>query len=119
VDSFLTTGSSDKATSKNESITISSGSSLSDSGIESMFVGVRGGGASEARRVVYVGSNRADSIAENALKGFEDKLDKDEAENIKEKNTALRDSSITAQQLKEQTDALQVDSVQQDAPHAF
>jgi hypothetical protein len=69
-----------------------------------------------------VGSNRADSVAndtEKALKGFEGKIDKDEAENIKEEITALRDSSITAQQLKEPTDANRlVDSVQQDSPCA-
>jgi molecular chaperone DnaK len=70
--------------------------------------------ADKARRAMIVGSNRADSVAndtEKTLKGFEDKLDKDEAENVKEKITALRDFSITAQQLKEQTDALQTTSL--------
>ena len=53
---------------------------------------------------------------EKALKEFEEKLDKEEAANIKEKITAIReviakaqsgDNSVTSEALKEQTDALQ------------
>jgi molecular chaperone DnaK len=72
------------------------------------------GEADKARKAIMVGSTRAESVANNierALKDFEDELDKDEAENIGEKITALRDSSITAQHIKEQTDALQAASL--------
>jgi hypothetical protein len=55
------------------------------------------GEADKARKaMMVVGSNHAESVAgdtEMALKDFEDKLDKNEAENIKENITPLRDSS--------------------------
>jgi molecular chaperone DnaK len=81
------------------------------------------GEADKARKAAIEGANRADTVAndtEKALKEFEDKLDKEEATSIKEKITAIRevvakaqsgDSSITAESLKEQTDALQTASL--------
>lgn len=123
-DSIVHVSAKDKATNKDQSITISSGSGLSDSEIKTMIDDAeKYGEADKARRATIEGANRADTVAndtEKALKEFENKLDKDEAENIKEKITALRevvakaqsgDSSITAQQLKEQTDALQTASL--------
>jgi molecular chaperone DnaK len=74
-----------KVTSKDQSVTISPGSGLSNSEIQSVLE-VRG--ADKAHRAMNVGFNRADSVAEKALKDFEDKLNKNEAENIKEKITA-------------------------------
>ncbi|KAB8648454.1 hypothetical protein FH972_026112 [Carpinus fangiana] len=68
-------------------------------------------------------ANRADSVVndtEKALKEFEDKLDKTEADAIREKITTMREviaksqsgeGSVTAQELKEQTDALQTASL--------
>jgi molecular chaperone DnaK len=106
-DSIIHVSATDKATNNDQSITISSGSGLSDSKIKSMLDDAEKYGEGDmARRAMIVGANRADSVAndtEKALKDFKHKLDKDEAENMKEKITALRDFSITAQQ---QTDAL-------------
>jgi molecular chaperone DnaK len=123
-DSIVHVSAKDRATGKDQSITISSGSGLSDSEIKSMLDDAeKYGEADKARRATIEGANRADSVAndtEKALKDFEDKLDKDQAENIKEKITALRevvakaqsgDFKIMVQQLKEQTDALQTASL--------
>jgi len=123
-DSIVHVSAKDKATNKDQSITISSGSGLSDSEIQSMIDDAeKFGEADKARKAAIEGANRADTVAndtEKALKEFEDKLDKEEATSIKEKITAIRevvakaqsgDSSITADSLKEQTDALQTASL--------
>ncbi|KAF8541296.1 heat shock protein 70 family [Trichophaea hybrida] len=123
-DSIVHVSAKDKATNKDQSITISSGSGLSDSEIQSMIDDAeKFGEADKARKAAIETANRADSVAndtEKALKEFEDKLDKEEASSIKEKITAIReivakaqsgDSSITAESLKEQTDALQTASL--------
>ncbi|KAF8252985.1 heat shock protein 70 [Wilcoxina mikolae CBS 423.85] len=123
-DSIVHVSAKDKATNKDQSITISSGSGLSDSEIQSMIEDAeKFGEADKARKAAIEGANRADSVAndtEKALKEFEDKLNKEEASSIKEKITAIRevvakaqsgDSSITAESLKEQTDALQTASL--------
>lgn len=123
-DSIVHVSAKDKATNKDQSITISSGSGLSDSEIQSMIDDAeKFGEADKARKAAIEGANRADTVAndtEKALKEFEDKLDKEEATSIKEKITAIRevvakaqsgDSSITAESLKEQTDALQTASL--------
>jgi molecular chaperone DnaK len=119
-DSIVHVSAKDRATNKDQSITISSGSGLNSAEIQSMIDDAeKYGEVDKARRATIEGANRADSIAndtEKALKDFEDKLDKEEAKSIKEKITAIRevvakaqsgDTSITAEQLKEQTDALQ------------
>jgi len=71
------------------------------------------------RKSAIEGANRADSVVndtEAALKEYESSLDKAEADAIRKKMTALRetvvkvqsgDSTITAAQLKEQTSGLQ------------
>lgn len=114
----------DKATNKDQSITIASGSGLSDTEIQSMIDDAeRYQVADQERKNAIEAANRADSVVndtEKALKDFEDKLDKTEADSIKEKITGLRelvgkaqsgDSTITAEQLKAQTDAVQTASL--------
>lgn len=110
----------DKATNKDQSITIASGSGLSDSEIQSMIDDAeRYQAADQDRKNAIEAANRADSVVndtEKALKEFEDKLDKAEADTIKEKITGLRElvakaqsgeGSVTAEELKAQTDAVQ------------
>lgn len=79
--------------------------------------------ADQERKNAIEAANRADSVVndtEKALKDYEDKLDKAEADSIKEKITGLRelvakaqsgDTAITAEQLKAQTDAVQTASL--------
>ena len=123
-DSIVHVSAKDKSTNKDQSITISSGSGLSDSEIQNMINDAeKYGEADKARKAAIENSNRADSVAndtEKALKEFEDKLDKEEANTIREKITSLRevvskaqsgDATITAEVLKEQTDALQTASL--------
>jgi molecular chaperone DnaK len=123
-DSIVHVSAKDKATNKDQSITIASGSGLSDSEIQSMMDDAeKYKEADAARKAAIEGSNRADSVAndtEKALKEFEEKLDKEEAKTINEKITALRemtakaqsgDASVTAEGLKEATDALQTASL--------
>ncbi|KAL7270730.1 Hsp70 ATPase ssc1 [Rhizina undulata] len=123
-DSIVHVHAKDKATNKDQSITIASGSGLSDSEIQSMIDDAeRYQETDKERKAAIEGANRADSVVndtEKALKEFEAKLDKEEASQIREKITALRElvakaqsgeSGITAAQLKEQTDALQTASL--------
>jgi len=123
-DSIVHVSAKDKSTNKDQSITISSGSGLSDSEIRSMIDDAeKYGEADKARKAVIEGANHADSAAndtEKALKEFEDKLDKEDVTSIKEKITAIRelvakaqsgDTTITAKDLKAQTDALQTASL--------
>jgi len=79
--------------------------------------------ADKERKDTIENANRADSVVndtETALKEHESILDKAEADAIREKITVLRetiakvqtgDNSITAAQLKEQTDGLQTASL--------
>ncbi|KAI5792836.1 heat shock protein 70 family [Pyronema domesticum] len=123
-DSIVHVSAKDKSTNKDQSITISSGSGLSDSEIESMIHDAeKYGEADKARKAAIEGANKADSIAndtEKALKEFESQIDKEEAKSIQEKITAIReivakaqsgDATVTAESLKEQTDALQTASL--------
>jgi molecular chaperone DnaK len=119
-DSIVHVSAKDKSTGKDQSITISSGSGLSDEEIQNMVNDAeKYAETDKARKSAIETANRADSVAndtEKALKEFEDRLDKEEAKTIKEKIASLReivakaqsgDASITAEQLKEQTDSLQ------------
>ena len=119
-DSIVHVSAKDKSTNKDQSITISSGSGLSDSEIHSMINDAeKYGEADKARKAAIEGANRADTLAndtEKALKEFESMLNKEEAASIKEKITALREvvakaqsgeATITAEVLKAQTDILQ------------
>lgn len=123
-DSIVHVHAKDKATNKDQSITIASGSGLSDAEIQQMVDDAeRYGEQDKERKAVIETANRADSVlndTEKALKEFEDRLDKEEAEKIKEKIAALREfvtksqageGATTAQELKEKTDELQTASL--------
>ncbi|KAK5148218.1 hypothetical protein LTR04_000694, partial [Oleoguttula sp. CCFEE 6159] len=119
-DSIVHVHAKDKSTNKDQSITIASGSGLSDNEIQSMVDDAeRYGEQDKERKAAIEAANRADSVlndTEKALKEFEDRLDKTEAEKIKEKIASLREfvsknqageGTATAAELKEKTDELQ------------
>lgn len=119
-DSIVHVHAKDKATNKDQSITIASGSGLSDSEIEHMVNDAeKYGEQDKQRKAVIEAANRADSVlndTEKALKEFEDKLDKAEADSIKEKITNLREfvaknqsgeGTATAEDMKAKIDELQ------------
>jgi molecular chaperone DnaK len=119
-DSIVHVHAKDKATNKDQSITIASGSGLSDTEIESMVQDAEKYQAQDKERKDAIeGANRADSVlndTEKALKEYEDRLDKAESEKIKEKIAGLREvvskaqsgeGNTTAAELKEKTDELQ------------
>ncbi|KIW05928.1 hsp7-like protein [Verruconis gallopava] len=119
-DSIVHVHAKDKATNKDQSITIASGSGLSDAEIEAMVQDAEKYQAQDKERKEAIeAANRADSVlndTEKALKEYEDRLDKAESEKIKEKIAGLREvvskaqsgeGSTTAAELKEKTDELQ------------
>ncbi|EGD86952.1 hsp7-like protein [Trichophyton rubrum D6] len=123
-DSIVHVHAKDKSTNKDQSITIASGSGLSDSEIQNMVNDAETYRAQDIERKALIeGANRADSVlndTEKALKEFEDKLDKAEATQITEKITALREvvakcqsgeTTITAEELKAKVDDLQTSSL--------
>ncbi|KAF2864371.1 mitochondrial heat shock protein-like protein [Piedraia hortae CBS 480.64] len=123
-DSIVHVAAKDKSTGKDQSISIASGSGLSDQEIENMVRdSEKYAEADKERRNAIETANRADSVAndtEKALKEYEDKLDKTEADGIREKITALREvvaksqsgeGSVTAEELKQKTDELQTASL--------
>ncbi|CAL5869556.1 uncharacterized protein PFLUO_LOCUS3786 [Penicillium psychrofluorescens] len=123
-DSIVHVHAKDKSTNKDQSITIASGSGLSDSEIQSMVDDAEKYGAQDKERKAAIeAANRADSVlndTEKALKDFEDRLDKTEAEQIKEKIASLREfvaqnqtgeGTATAEELKQKTDELQTASL--------
>jgi len=114
----------DKSTNKDQSITIASGSGLSETEIEQMVEdSEKYAEADKERKGAIEAANRADSVlndTERALNEYADKLDKTEAESIKEKITTLREfvaknlsgeGTATAAEIKEKTDELQVASL--------
>ncbi|TKX26665.1 Hsp70 protein [Elsinoe australis] len=119
-DSIVHVHAKDKSTNKDQSITIASGSGLSDNEIQSMVDDAeKYADADKERKAAIETANRADSVAndtEKALKEFEERLDKTEAEPIKQKITELREivaksqsgeGGVTAEELKAKTDELQ------------
>ncbi|KAI5290647.1 70-kilodalton heat shock protein [Ascosphaera aggregata] len=119
-DSIVHVHAKDKSTNKDQSITIASGSGLSDAEIQSMVDDAeKHAGADKARKEAIEAANRADSVlndTEKALKEFEDRLDKAEAEQIKEKIASLREivtknqtgeGDVSAEDLKAKVDELQ------------
>lgn len=123
-DSLVHVSAKDKATNKDQSITITSGSGLSDQEIESMVGDAEKYAESDKERKNAIeAANRSDSVAndtEKALKEFESKLDKTEADSIREKIATLRElvaksqsgeGTITGQELKDKTDELQTASL--------
>jgi molecular chaperone DnaK len=123
-DSIVHVHAKDKSTNKDQSITIASGSGLSDTEIQSMVDDAeRYASSDKERKDAIEAANRCDSVlndTEKALKDFEDKLDKTEAESIREKINSLREfvatnqtgeGTATAAEIKEKTDELQVASL--------
>jgi molecular chaperone DnaK len=123
-DSIVHVHAKDKATNKDQSITLASGSGLSDTEIESMVQDAeRYQESDKERKSAIEAANRSDSVlndTEKALKEFEDRLDKAEADKIREKIASLREiitksqageGTITAAELKEKTDELQTASL--------
>ncbi|KAF2836047.1 mitochondrial heat shock protein-like protein [Patellaria atrata CBS 101060] len=119
-DSIVHVHAKDKSTNKDQSITIASGSGLSESEIENMVNDAeRYADADKERKNAIEAANRADSVlndTEKALKEFEDRLDKTEADKIREKIASLREfvsknqsgeGTATAEELKAKTDELQ------------
>ncbi|KAI9704827.1 MAG: 70-kilodalton heat shock protein [Candelina mexicana] len=123
-DSIVHVHAKDKSTNKDQSITIASGSGLSDSEIQGMVDDAeRYGEQDKERKAAIEAANRADSVlndTEKALKDHEDKLDKTEVTAIREKITPLREfvaknqtgeGSATAAEIKDKTDELQMASL--------
>ncbi|KAF2805753.1 mitochondrial heat shock protein-like protein [Mytilinidion resinicola] len=123
-DSIVHVHAKDKSTDKDQSITIASGSGLSESEIDNMVSDAeRYQESDKERKNAIEAANRADSVlndTEKALKEFEDRLDKAEAEKIREKIANLREfvtksqsgeGSATAAELKEKTDEVQTASL--------
>ncbi|KAK3672092.1 Hsp70 ATPase ssc1 [Recurvomyces mirabilis] len=119
-DSIVHVHAKDKSTNKDQSITIASGSGLSDSEIENMVAdSEKFAEADKERKAAIEAANRADSVVndtEKALKEFEDRLDKSEAEKIKSLINEMREviaksqsgeGALTAEELKAKTDELQ------------
>ncbi|OLL23896.1 Heat shock protein [Neolecta irregularis DAH-3] len=109
----------DRATGKDQSVTIAASSGLSDSEIQRMIdEAEKNAAADQAKRNSIENANKADSIlndTEKALKDFEAQIDKDEADKIREKMAALREvvtkaqsgEDISADILKEKSDEVQ------------
>merc|ERR1712029_427869 len=123
-DSIVHVHAKDKSTNKDQSITIASGSGLSDNEIEDMVKDSEKYGAQDKERKDAIeAANRADSVVndtEKALKEFEDRLDKTEAEKIKEKIAGMREfiaqsqsgeGNLTAEELKAKIDELQASAL--------
>lgn len=123
-DSIVHVHAKDKSTNKDQSITIASGSGLSDVEIQGMVNDAeKYGEQDKERRAAIEAANKADSVlndTEKALNDFADKLDKSEADQINEKITSLREfvaqnqsgeGTATASELKQKTDDLQMASL--------
>jgi molecular chaperone DnaK len=123
-DSIVHVHAKDKSTGKDQSITIASGSGLSDAEINQMVEdSEKFAEQDKERKAAIESANRADSVlndTEKALNEYADKLDKTEADAIKEKISSLREyvaksqsgeSTATAAEIKEKTDELQVASL--------
>ncbi|CAN8103160.1 unnamed protein product [Discula destructiva] len=123
-DSIVHVHAKDKATNKDQSITLASGSGLSDAEIDQMVSdSEKYAEADKERKGAIEAANRADSVVndtEKALNEYADRLDKTEAEQIKEKINALREfisksqageAPLTADEIKEKTDELQMASL--------
>ncbi|OBT76448.1 hsp70-like protein [Pseudogymnoascus sp. 05NY08] len=123
-DSIVHVHATDKATNKDQSITLASGSGLSDEEIQSMVNdSEKYAEADKERKAAIEAANRSDSVlndTEKALNEFADRLDKTEADQIREKIAALREfvaksqsgeGTATAAELKEKSDELQMASL--------
>ena len=123
-DSIVHVHAKDKATNKDQSITIASGSGLTESEIQRMVEeSERYAEQDKERKALIEASNHADSVAndtEKALNEHSEKLDKAEADQIREKITSLREfvakcqsgeTTATAADIKQKSDDLQLASL--------
>ena len=123
-DSIVHVNAKDKSTNKDQSITIASGSGLSDNEIQGMVDdAARYGEQDKERKGAIEAANRADSVVndtEKALNEHKDKLDKTEADAIRGKMEELREfiaknqsgeGTATAADIKQKTDDLQMASL--------
>ena len=122
-DGIINVSARDKASNKDASITVAGSSGLSDSEIEQMVSDAeKYRDQDEARKQSIETANKADQLAndtENSLKEFEAKLDKAEAQKVKDQVTSLRElvarvqsgEEVNAEDLKTKTDELQTSSM--------
>ncbi|KAF8151193.1 heat shock protein 70 family [Pholiota molesta] len=113
-DGIVNVSAKDKATGKDQSMTIASSSGLSDKDIEKMVSDAEEfAEADKARRALIEEANKADSVCadtEKAMNEFKDQLDATEKEKVSALVTELRelaskgqvgDASVTADQIRE------------------
>ncbi|PFH59584.1 hypothetical protein XA68_12128 [Ophiocordyceps unilateralis] len=123
-DSIVHVHAKDKSTNKDQSITIASGSGLSENEIQQMVQdSEKYAEADKERKNAIEAANRADTVlndTERALKEYADKIDKTEADAIREKISSFREfvaknqsgeGTATAAEIKEKTDELQMASL--------
>ncbi|KAG1462766.1 hypothetical protein G6F56_005442 [Rhizopus delemar] len=123
-DGIVNVSAKDKATNRDQNMTIAASSGLSNDEIENMIQQAEANAeADRARRDTIEMANRADSVmgeTEKAMDDFKEQLDKAEAEKLKEQITHLRtetlkaqagDSVINPEELKAKIDELQSSSL--------
>ncbi|KAG8914861.1 70-kilodalton heat shock protein [Tulasnella sp. 408] len=119
-DGIVNVSAKDKATNKDQSMTVASSSGLSDKDIEKMVSDAEQYAESDkSRKLVIEEANRADSVCadtEKAMNEFKDQLDKDEKEKVEKLVKELReiavkgqagDAEVTPEQIKAAIDATQ------------
>merc|ERR1711874_292833 len=119
-DGIVNVAAKDKATNKDQSMTIAAGSGLSEQEIERMVNDAeQHAEADKARRVVIEEANRAQSVAgetSKAMAEFKDQLDKEEAEKVQKLVEELEglasrgisgDAELTADEIKAKIDETQ------------
>ena len=119
-DGIVNVSAKDKATNKDQSMTIAAGSGLSDQEIERMVNDAeQHAEADKARRVVIEEANRAQSVASETSKAmgeFKDQIDKEEAEKVQKLVEELEaiasrgvtgDDGVNADEIKAKIDETQ------------
>ena len=123
-DSIVHVNAKDKSTNKDQSITIASGSGLSETEIQGMVdAAAKYGEQDKERKLAIEAANRADSVVndtEKALTEHKEKLDKEEVEKIRKSMDDLREfvaknqsgeGTASAADIKTKTDDLQMASL--------
>ncbi|EWG87980.1 Ssc1p [Saccharomyces cerevisiae P301] len=122
-DGIINVSARDKATNKDSSITVAGSSGLSENEIEQMVNDAeKFKSQDEARKQAIETANKADQLAndtENSLKEFEGKVDKAEAQKVRDQITSLKElvarvqggEEVKAEELKTKTEELQTSSM--------
>lgn len=122
-DGIINVSARDKATNKDASITVAGSSGLSEAEIERMVnEAEKFRSQDEAKRQSIETANKADQLAndtESSLKEFEEKIDKAEAQKVRDQIAALKElvarvqggEDVPADELKAKTDELQNSSM--------